>query len=400
MSAKMSSSIILRFSAIGVFVLGIVVGGAQVIRAVRLQPAPGEDISAARTPLVLEGLFIAGQLVGLSALLHGVGLIVKRQGAVGASMAQATSQMLESLENVRSASEHAAAQMLNLYHTEHSGAPPSAQGGAGPEIPAQLTEAIGRMTAVLEEMRELSMMSDEQRQARLARQHEHGKRQRIETAAAHLRARQWARAGDDIELLSIDFPAEQAVTQLRQQLEAGRNADVAKMVAAARERIEDFMAVSNWEEAYGAAYELSEDFPNDPDARALLDRVTRERDVFSESTSHRLYEEIKDDIERRRWRRALTNSRRLLDKFPEHRKADKIRGQLQTIQDNAEIQERQEHETRIEELIRAKRFAEAIELAEDVLDRFPNSPQAESLEQLLPKMRDLAMKQEVEELTL
>ena len=76
---------------------------------------------------------------------------------------------------------------------------------------------------------------------------------------------------------------------------------------------------------------------------------------------------------------------------PGHRKSIAIRGQLKTIRENAEIEERQEQERRIQELIRSKQFFEAIDLAEDLLQRFPNSPQADSLQKLLPKMRDLAI---------
>ena len=45
--------------------------------------------------------------------------------------------------------------------------------------------------------------------------------------------------------------------------------------------------------------------------------------------------------------------------------------------------------------MRGKRFGEAIKLAENLLERFPRSPQAESLGQLLPKMRELAIQQDL-----
>ena len=85
-----------------------------------------------------------------------------------------------------------------------------------------------------------------------------------------------------------------------------------------------------------------------------------------------------------------------MDQFPGHRRAANIREQLATIAENAEIEERQELERSIQDLVRAKQFAEAIDLAEQLLDRFPASPQAESLQKLLPKMRELAIGREVE----
>jgi hypothetical protein len=40
--------------------------------------------------------------------------------------------------------------------------------------------------------------------------------------------------------------------------------------------------------------------------------------------------------------------------------------------------------------VRSQRFDEAIVLGEDVMRRYPLSPQADSLEMLLPRLRELA----------
>jgi hypothetical protein len=94
--------------------------------------------------------------------------------------------------------------------------------------------------------------------------------------------------------------------------------------------------------------------------------------------------------------RALAGAQKLMDQSPGHRRAAAIREQFATIAENAEIEQRQEMERHIQELLRAKQFSEAIDLAEQLLDRFPTSPQAESLQELLPKMRQLAIEHEVE----
>jgi hypothetical protein len=89
-------------------------------------------------------------------------------------------------------------------------------------------------------------------------------------------------------------------------------------------------------------------------------------------------------------RAALEGAQKLLEAYPTHARANKIRQQLKTIAYNAEVEERQEHEMRIQQLVRGRRFAEAVELAEDVMKRYPGSPQAQSLDEMLPKLRDLA----------
>ena len=146
---------------------------------------------------------------------------------------------------------------------------------------------------------------------------------------------------------------------------------------------------------HALAGQLAADYPDNPDAAGLLRRVTRERDLFRESTVQRLYDEVKHEVERRNWRRAHSSAVKLLERFSDHRKSEKIRAQFSTIAENAEIEERQEQESRIQELIKARRFGEAVELAEQLMRQFPDSPQAQSLEELLPTLRDKALEEEI-----
>lgn len=164
----------------------------------------------------------------------------------------------------------------------------------------------------------------------------------------------------------------------------------------ARARVEDLMALSNWEAALAIASEFAHQHPDDTDAQWLQQRVNREFEIYREGSVRRLYDQIKDELERKHYRRALSIGRRLLDKFPDNKKAQKIRNQLPTILENAEIEERQEEEVRIQSFIKSKRFSDAIELGEALLAKYPMSPQASSLEEMLPRLRELAIEQEAD----
>ena len=61
-------------------------------------------------------------------------------------------------------------------------------------------------------------------------------------------------------------------------------------------------------------------------------------------------------------------------------------------------EERQEQEARIQQLIKSRRFDEAIQLGEELIKRFPNSPQSDAMEELLPKLRERAVKQNTEKI--
>jgi hypothetical protein len=165
---------------------------------------------------------------------------------------------------------------------------------------------------------------------------------------------------------------------------------------AARSRVEDLMALSNWDSALAIATQFASEHEDDADAQWLRQRVQREYGIYREGSVRRLYEQIKDELERKHYRRALSIARRLLDKFADHKKAQKIRQQLPTILENAEIEERQEDEARIQSFIKAKRFQDAVELGEALLAKYPMSPQAESLDDMLPRLRQLAIEQEAD----
>lgn len=166
----------------------------------------------------------------------------------------------------------------------------------------------------------------------------------------------------------------------------------------ARARVDDLMALSNWELALAIATTFANEHPDDSDAQWLRQRVTREFEIYREGSVRRLYDQIKEELERKKYRRAMSIARRLLEKFPEHKRADKIRRQLPTILENAEIEERQEDEHRIQSFIKTKRFADAVELGEALLAKYPMSPQASSLEEMLPRLRELAIEQEADAL--
>lgn len=157
-----------------------------------------------------------------------------------------------------------------------------------------------------------------------------------------------------------------------------------------REKIESLMSIARWEEALRAAEELVHDFPERDDSRVMLERVRREQAVFVDGLASRLYEQVKQASARKEWRKALSAARRLVDELPTHPRTAKVKPTLETLVANAEIEERQEREDEIQLMVRSHRLDEAIELSERLIADYPNSPQARSLRELIPKLRQRA----------
>jgi hypothetical protein len=259
-------------------------------------------------------------------------------------------------------------------------------------------ESMTRVIELLDEIRELSMMSDAQRKARFLHHSNRRKTLLLRQARNCIGASEFAEAERILEQCTASYGHGDDVTDVARQLADARAITANAAVDEAASQAADLMALSRWDEAMAMADALVGNHPTHEAAQTLRDRVARERDVFRNAACQRLYDEIRSDVDHRDWRKALAGTQKLLEKYGDLPRADKVRATLRTIQDNAEIQERQEFEARIQELIRAHRFTDAIELSEELIARFPESPQAEKLRELLPRLREHAVNEEASEL--
>ncbi|MBC8106427.1 MAG: tetratricopeptide repeat protein [Anaerolineae bacterium] len=266
---------------------------------------------------------------------------------------------------------------------------------APPAPPSHVTAslapgALDPLLKAMAEIRELALLTEDERKQRLANMEQERKRMLVRQVIEHIDGQRWSAGNATLDTIDREHPNDAESKRLRGQFEEARRNAESVTVARGRDQIENYISTGVWDQAYQAARQLVDNFPGNVESQRLLVRVQRERDIHVETSVSRMVEEIRHDIDRRLWRRALQHAQRLVDRFPEHAKTARVNEQLPTLQQNAEIEERQELEVRIQELIRGHKFADAIELSEELLSRFPHSPQAEAIETLLPRIRELA----------
>ena len=205
-----------------------------------------------------------------------------------------------------------------------------------------------------------------------------------------MKAGRWDRAGALIEQFRMTFPAETQVgAALLEELQRRRSQAEEEDVAAARQICDELMSVSSWDRALVEAQRLVNKHPESTAAKSLLARVDREHKLAQEQQRSGIYLQVQKLTARRDWQDALAAARQLLDRFPNSIEAEALRGQMDTLTANAEIQYRQSVERTIKDMVRRQRYAEAIALSEDLIASYPNSPQAAALREQLPKLRDL-----------
>jgi len=349
---------------------------------------------------VVQAVAMVLGMVGLGVLVYALAEIIESSSATNPAKEKETKQTFsdlhQSMQRLELAIQHVTDQQKEMATRgpANLGDLGVADTLAGGSIGS--SESMHQIMTLLQELRELTLLSDTQRQERLV-DSQHQRRDHLAAEAQRLLdLKEWFAAENAIVALESDYPDSPNLENLKSRLASGRLDAEQSAIGQLRERVEDLMAVWAWDQAYAETARFVEKYPDHKEGAELLQRVMTERENYIESTANRLYEEIRTDVDRRSYRRAMANAVKLLECAPGHRKSVAIRGQLKTIRENAEIEERQEQERRIQELIRNKQFFEAIDLAEDLLQRFPNSPQAETLQRLLPKMRELAIGNEAE----
>jgi hypothetical protein len=249
---------------------------------------------------------------------------------------------------------------------------------------------LARIMAELEELREITLMSDEQRQRRLSQHLEAKRRLALDKVFLCFRTGQWAIADEILTQLEVQYPHETPVKQARSEFFRLRTLAEPDALCQTEQRVRDLVHVNAWDRAIALAGEFVNNFPSNEDGRQLLAEVHREHDALRDADYQRGYDQVQSNINRRLWRAALADAESLLEEFSDHPRSSRLRNQLRTLRENAEIEERQEHEMRLQILLEQRRFADAVHEAEEIVRRFPGSPQAEALVERLPQLRQLA----------
>ncbi len=200
----------------------------------------------------------------------------------------------------------------------------------------------------------------------------------------------FAEAEGAVRALAEEVPGDARVTEYSQRLqrarEAAREQDVAREVGRAR----DLMSLGDFAAAEQVALQLCLEHPEDEQARVLLEQARREGKAFAEEQRTRGYREVRQAVERRRWREAVEAARKLLAAYPQSPEARILAGQLPTMEDNARLAEAREMRDRLRDLLARRRYPEALQLAEHLLAHHPDTRAADELRQQLPKLRQRA----------
>lgn len=252
---------------------------------------------------------------------------------------------------------------------------------------AQLLEELVHLTR---ELREIELLSESDRQARLQAEAEELVRQLELDIPALLREHKLEQAAFRLVRARQRFPSMPQWDVLAEKVEQTRAQFETHDVDVASREIDDLLALGAWDRAERVAQDLRQRHPRAERVSELIRRVAVARDRATADERSRLMSKAQDATTRHEWRVALNHVHEVLKRFPNSPEARDLRLQLPTLEANVEIQTRQEMESQIRDLIKAQRFREALGMSHELIEKYPNSPQASVLREQLPRLEQRA----------
>ncbi len=258
-----------------------------------------------------------------------------------------------------------------------------------PRAEAQ-THLLEELVHLMREVRDIELLSDPERAARLRVEASDLVEQLEGDIPTLLREHNLQEAHQRLQRARQRFPSLPNWNALAQQIDQARAKFEDHDLQSATRETDDLAALGAWDRAQEVVRTLLQRHPESEPARELARRVALGRERATAEERARLMSQAQDATHRRDWPRALELVETLVSHFPGSAEAQELRQQLPTLQANVEIQKRQQMESLIRDLIRARRFAEALRTANELIERYPQSPQALALRDQLPRLRERA----------
>jgi len=268
--------------------------------------------------------------------------------------------------------------------------PTEPAGQAAPPDQTSGTELLKQIAVQLAEVRTNIMLSPEQLEIKRRRYQQRRAGELTGKARQAIEAGKFAEAEQALAMLADEVPGDKRCGELREMLERTRAEALARDLQEHVKRAEDLMAVAEFGQAEELARKFLEAHPTCDQAADLLQRARREDAAYQAEIRQKIYKDVQRRAKARQWRAALAAARKLVKAFPDSREAESVTLQMTTLEKNARVEEVRQLRDEIRDMIERRRYAEAVEIAKDVLKRFPESHFAGELRDQIGRLRELA----------
>ncbi|MFQ5806505.1 MAG: hypothetical protein ACE5I3_08650 [Phycisphaerae bacterium] len=249
-------------------------------------------------------------------------------------------------------------------------------------------DVLDEIVVLMREVRDISLLNEEQRSLRLQAQGNAALKLLQREVPVLLREHNWIEARNRVEEARERFPTFSEWDALEKQIEQMRAQVEAHDLEAAERQIDDLTSLGAWDRVAEVVHELLERHPDSVKANEMAQQLRAQRNQAEAEQRARLMAQAQEASNNREWKAALAAATSLIQRFPKSPEAQALRLQLPTLRENTEIQIRQRMEAEIRAMIKEHRFDEALRITHELLQQYPESPQAAVLREQLPRLEE------------
>lgn len=358
----------------GVFsVVRIAQGQTPAAQPTAVRADTDEDEAPPPTETTVDASQSANEIVTVFALMLA--------WSAGGVLLWGVSEVIRRMEALQSVNEIVASQASNAAAGERTIA----------QVETASQQAMSEMTLLLREVRDISLLTSEQRAMRLQAQGKAVLELLQREVPLLLREHNWIEARNRVLNARERFPTFREWDHMEQQIERMREQVEQHDMDAGERQIADLTALGAWDRVEEVVKELLERHPDSVKAIELAHKLREQRNQAEAEQRAKLMAQAQNAANDRDWDLAVNAASSLIQRFPQSPEAQALRMQLPVLRENSQIKERQRMENEIRELIKASRFEDALRLAHELIDQYPASPQAEVLRDQLPRLEQKAM---------
>ncbi len=249
------------------------------------------------------------------------------------------------------------------------------------------------LRTLLEKIYEALLLPEQERTGRFRTIVEREFGRRVAVIDHLITTNEFHQAREELAALADRFGQDTRIGEITDRLEKAAESARAADTSRVAQFVKEVVAQGRWDEAERAVLELARKYPSAAEPAAFIERLRQEKKKFEMLNRQRMHEEIQQFVNQRRWQEAQAATRKFLDAFPTGADSDALRGQLPTLEANAEIQSRQTLERYIKQYIQKQQYWDALALARRILNEYPLSPQANALRGQIGRLEELARRQ-------
>lgn len=260
-----------------------------------------------------------------------------------------------------------------------------------PQQPGTLpSHSIDELAVLLREVRDISLLDGDQRRMRLEMQGHAALEVLQRDVPALLREHNWIEARHRVQDSRARFPMIREIGTLEHQIEQMRSQVENADIEHCERQIDDLIQLGAWDRVAEVVTELLKRHPDSHRAIELSQKIRVQKNSAEAEQRAKTMAQAQEASNKRDWKTALALANIIVQRYPKSPEAQAVRMQLPTLRENAEIQTRKQLELQYSDSVQAHRYGDALRLAKEIIDQYPNSPQAEALRGQLARLRDAA----------